>query len=159
MPADCTVEFAPHAGNRALSVPFDTPWLSARQACPGGRMGHRAVLIGGGGSIPVMGDVRDILGLEPLMIGFSLEDDRIHSPNEKYDLSTFHGGIRSWARILAAIAEGWKAHARQPATHPEPERLIGRRGAAPPYPNLTRGSPRGSKSLIRAALPRRGGSG
>jgi acetylornithine deacetylase/succinyl-diaminopimelate desuccinylase-like protein len=105
LPADCTAEFTPHAGNRALSLPLDTPWLTRARRALADEWGTQAVLIGGGGSIPVMGDVRDILGLEPLMIGFSLEDDRIHSPNEKYELTSFHGGIRSWARILAALAE------------------------------------------------------
>jgi acetylornithine deacetylase/succinyl-diaminopimelate desuccinylase-like protein len=104
LPADCRVDFAPYAGNRALSVAFDTPWLSRARRALADEWGTEAVLIGGGGSIPVMGDVREILGLDPLMIGFSLEDDRIHSPNEKYDVTSFHRGTRSWARILAALA-------------------------------------------------------
>ena len=65
---------------------------------------HEAAFIGGGGSIPIAGLFKTILGLDSLLIGFARLDNRVHSPNEKYDLESFHKGMRSWARILAAIS-------------------------------------------------------
>ncbi len=105
LPADCSAEFTPYAGGRA-------PQAAARRAVarPGARArcadewGVEPALVGGGGSIPVVADLKEVLGMDSLMVGFGLDDDRIHSPNEKYELSSFHGGIRSWARILAALA-------------------------------------------------------
>ena len=85
-------------------MPTDGPFVGKAAAALKDEWGNEAALIGSGGSIPVAGEFKRVLGLDTLLIGFALDDDRIHSPNEKYNLSSFHKGIRSWLRIIAAFA-------------------------------------------------------
>jgi acetylornithine deacetylase/succinyl-diaminopimelate desuccinylase-like protein len=105
LPADCTAEFESHACGGALQLPFDNPNLAKARAALQKEWGKTAVTVGAGGSIPIVSDFKHVLGMDTIMVGFALDDDRVHSPNEKYDLTSFHKGTRSWARILAALAE------------------------------------------------------
>ena len=105
LPADCTVEFIPHGASPALRVQHDHPYLARARKALADEWSTDPALVNGGGSIPVVGEFKHILGLDSVMVGFGLIDDGIHSPNEKYELSSFHGGIRSWARILAALGQ------------------------------------------------------
>jgi acetylornithine deacetylase/succinyl-diaminopimelate desuccinylase-like protein len=105
VPSDCKVEFLSHGSGGALRLPLDGPWLPRARRALAAEWGQDPALVAAGGSIPVVGLFKQVLGLNSIMVGFGLKDDRIHSPNEKYDMTSFHGGIRSWARILAALAE------------------------------------------------------
>lgn len=104
IPADCSVEFHAHGGSPAIQLSYDAPFLVAAKSALSDEWPKPAVMIASGGSIPVVGDFQTYLGMESLLVGFGLSDDRIHSPNEKYDLASFHKGQRSWARILNALA-------------------------------------------------------
>jgi acetylornithine deacetylase/succinyl-diaminopimelate desuccinylase-like protein len=104
IPSDCKVEFINHACSGALTLPFDLPALVKARKALAEEWGKKAVTVGAGGSIPIVGDFKSVLGMDTLMVGFALDDDRVHSPNEKFDLKSFHKGTRSWARILAELA-------------------------------------------------------
>ncbi|MFN4274535.1 MAG: M20/M25/M40 family metallo-hydrolase [Aliihoeflea sp.] len=104
IPADCSVEFHEHGGSPAIQLSYDSPFLTTAQGALTDEWNKSAVMIAMGGSIPIVGDFKSMLGMESLLVGYALEDDRIHSPNEKYNLASFHRGQRSWARILDALA-------------------------------------------------------
>ncbi|MFD2182053.1 M20/M25/M40 family metallo-hydrolase [Rhodoplanes azumiensis] len=104
LPADCEARFEDHTGAPAVAVPWDLSQLAAARKALTEEWGRDALLVGSGASIPIVADFKRLVGLDTLLIGFALDDDRIHSPNEKYDLNSFHKGIRSWARILHALA-------------------------------------------------------
>ena len=105
LPADCQAEFGNFGLAPPLQLSFDNPALNKARAALAEEWGHKAVTGGAGGSIPIVADFRTVLGMDSLLVGFALDDDRVHSPNEKFDLKCYHKGIRSWARILAALAE------------------------------------------------------
>ena len=104
LPADCKAEFISHAGAPAIALDWGMPQLAAVRRALTEEWGKDALLVGSGASIPICADFKRLLGMDTLLVGFGLDDDRIHSPNEKYDLTSFHKGTRSWARILAALA-------------------------------------------------------
>ena len=105
LPADCTVEFTAHGASPALQLPFSSEALTRARRALHAEWGREPVMAGSGGSIPIVGTFKQDLKMDVLMIGFGLDDDRIHSPNEKYELTSFQKGARSWARVLDALAK------------------------------------------------------
>jgi acetylornithine deacetylase/succinyl-diaminopimelate desuccinylase-like protein len=67
--------------------------------------GVAPVLMREGGSIPVVNTIRSILGTDTLLVGFGLPDDRVHSPNEKFDLDALHQGTRTAAALYGGLAQ------------------------------------------------------
>ena len=103
VPDDCTVEFHPHGSSPASRMDVSDPAFAAARAALKAEWDREAAYIGMGGSIPVAGDFQKLLGVDVMLIGFGRDTDRIHSPNEKYNVESFTKGARSWARILAAL--------------------------------------------------------
>ncbi|HEV7299947.1 MAG TPA: dipeptidase [Tepidisphaeraceae bacterium] len=103
-PKNVKIEFA----NYGLAGPFLTPregkaMALAAEAVEAG-FGAKPVLMREGGSIPVVALFKQVLGIDTLLIGFGLDDDRVHSPNEKFDLDAFHNGTRTAAALYERLA-------------------------------------------------------
>jgi len=91
-------------GSPASVMNIDRPEFGLARQALSDEWNREAVFVGMGGSIPIAGFFKSVLGMDAMLIGYANDDDAIHSPNEKYDLASFHRGIRSWARVLAALA-------------------------------------------------------
>ncbi len=89
----------------AIEVAEDSPYVQAGMAALAEEYGRPALMIGSGGSIPVVAALKRELDIDSLLMGFGLSDDQVHSPNEKFEQTCFHRGIRSHARLLAKLAD------------------------------------------------------
>ena len=103
LPPDCSVEFKAHGASPASQMSTNHPAFDQARTALSDEWPDAAAFVGCGGSIPIAGHFKTYLDMDAMLIGFGKDDDQIHSPNEKYDVESFHKGIRSWARILDAM--------------------------------------------------------
>ena len=96
-PACVKVEVTPCHGGNGFLIPISSRAYQAASKAMSEVYGVEPVPSRGGGSIPVLADLQQILGIDPLLMGFGLERDTIHSPNESYLLKQFYAGMESIA--------------------------------------------------------------
>jgi len=82
----------------------DHPMLQAARRALERAWGKAPAMIREGGSIPVMATFQKTHGLPCILMGFGLHDDQVHAPNEKFSLTSFHGGTRSAAYLYEELA-------------------------------------------------------
>ena len=91
------VEVKVYDGGNGFLIPITSDAYKAASKAIGEVYGIEPVPSRGGGSIPVLAEMQRILGIDPLLMGFGLERDTIHSPNESYLLKQFFAGMESIA--------------------------------------------------------------
>ncbi len=93
-----------HSGEGAV-VRRDGPAMKAASRAYAEAFGREPVLVREGGSIPVVATFQSVLGIETILMGFGLPDDRLHSPNEKFHLPNFYKGIETILYFLSFLGE------------------------------------------------------
>ena len=94
-PAGVKVRVFPHHGGNGFLIPISSEAYKAASKAMEDVYGIQPVPSRGGGSIPVLADLQQILGIDPLLMGFGLERDTIHSPNESYLISQLDAGMEA----------------------------------------------------------------
>jgi len=103
-PPTMTLTFTDLHGGHGAIVDLDAPAMQAAAEALRGVFGKDPLFIRSGGSIPVVADFKRLLGLDTVLMGFGLDSDAIHSPNEHFGLNRFHQGIAAAIRFLDAFA-------------------------------------------------------
>lgn len=103
-PKSVRIELKIYGGAEAVVVPTDGPWLEAAGRAIKTGFGKEPVFIKEGGSIPIVGDFKKILGVDTLLLGFAQVDDNIHSPNERFRVKDFENGCKAAAALPFELA-------------------------------------------------------
>jgi len=104
LPKGASASFENFGMTPGIEVNTTTPWIAAARAALAEEYDRQPVMMGCGGSIPVVESLHRILGIDTLLMGFGLDDDAVHGPNEKFELRCFHQGLRSHIRLLGKFA-------------------------------------------------------
>ena len=102
-PGDVSWEVKVHAGSPASISDRNNPGVRAMAQALETVWGRKAYFKREGGSIPVVGDMQRLLGVESVICGFGLPDDNIHAPNEKQNLPTWYRGIDAYIHFLVNL--------------------------------------------------------
>lgn len=103
-PTGVTFELNDMHGASGVVVPLNSPYLAAASAAIEKGFGTAPVLIREGGSIPVVTSFKQKLNVDSLLLGWGLNDDNTHGPNEKFNLADFHRGIAASAHLWNELA-------------------------------------------------------
>jgi succinyl-diaminopimelate desuccinylase len=87
-----------------IVIPLDSPYMDAAARAIEQGFGHSPVFIREGGSIPIVNTFAEKLGVDTLLLGWGLDDDNTHSPNEKFSLADYFRGIKASAQLWHEIS-------------------------------------------------------
>ncbi len=107
-PKSVKVKVKPLHGGQGYVCPIDLPAYQAAEVAYEKIFGKRPVPVRSGGSIPIISTFEEVLGIKSVLMGFGLESDAIHSPNENYPLNQFYNGIRTIPYFYKAFVEMMK---------------------------------------------------
>ena len=104
-PPGVKVEVRPHHGGAPAVTPTDTPEYKAAHMAMHESFGKEPIPVRGGGSIPIVALFEEVFGVKTVLMGFGLDSDDIHSPNEHYGLWHFYKGIETIPYFYKNYAE------------------------------------------------------
>jgi acetylornithine deacetylase/succinyl-diaminopimelate desuccinylase-like protein len=104
-PPGVKLELIDMHGAPGVVTPLDSPYMAAAAKAIEKGFGRAPLLIREGGSIPIVTAFREKLGVDTLLLGWGLDDDNTHSPNEKFCLADFHRGIKASAYLWQELSE------------------------------------------------------
>jgi acetylornithine deacetylase/succinyl-diaminopimelate desuccinylase-like protein len=104
-PPGVRIEFKAQHGCSGIVMDAESPYMHAAREAIATAFGARPVMIREGGSIPVVTTFRDVLGVDTLLLGWGLNSDNLHSPNERFTLADFHRGTRASAHLWNELGE------------------------------------------------------